>query len=1080
MIRTRRGVSRANRGVLALSVGLGIALVALVAFPFVATSYAERSIAPIEDSVRTTTSRGSSAATSTTNGDLPVRKLPLLSDGAFAAWQYDRGGTIAEVSDRVFSDSGAVYHQIADFEMMQGEARAERARRGDVDLGPAAKVAEAALADGASEKDVLALSAYLLLDASDASIDSNVPNDVALSSETLPLALTRAAAAHYETCDSQLAYAHAMSLIRFPSPDLVDPLFDRAIQACPSELTPRVAKAYYDLGFASEGQGGGCEAIATRIHAGSWTPVIAQFKAIQALAPTDPTGFVGEGDAYRVAGDVLSQWGAQPFTARTFRHSAIAAYEQALRLAEDPETSLSLARAQLAVGEVQTASELLARLPDDLARTPEVLHLRMQAAAAGHRYSDAEALGQQWSDIVLDSSAQPPVRQLMTISAGFVPNELTGRRDAESANLLRLSSCGGASLAIDNSFLPTTRPSDWPESGTPQLDYGILAKDWNVADGLCEDAYPPEDLPCQILLARGDASALDNPASDYYQNLLRSAGDLEGAATVARTWVHTWPDSATARERLGEIYAIQEDWQESAAASAKAVQLYDADPSLTGAFRHTTGWTWTNLREAVAEHKLGHDREALSILSSLGPLAESLAWGDEGYDPSLPMHVEQQVGLIYYDRDQYRAAIEHLERSIELGTDAEKNAYEGRSRVLRGTQAQTASAAALRLGDFQAAESFAIQAFDIDPANPLFRETLAEAERNTDRPAAIASYRSALEADPTLFSTWNNLGVLLEQQGQHEEALSAFEQAIALRPHYACAWFNVGVMESDRAGIAHFVRSQGAFGRAADLDATYRDQDRIVQFDEEIYDSGLDLSRPIPKDWTLTQTSHSRVHYVGIGLIILALLRVAWALGSDWLVGRGVERAITREAGRYPLLRQMVDARPSPLWTTLVTLGSLVLLSGFAGLGELIFVVGIGLALLGAHSLAPRVLSGQVTIRQTSFLPASMLTVGLAAVGLGFAPPAPIANTDHEVSVTARRSGIALLCLLTLVFGLAARKSAVPVARASATSALLLASSALVPVPPLDGARLGLQRSVELAVAVTAAAVTALLASGWI
>ena len=55
---------------------------------------------------------------------------------------------------------------------------------------------------------------------------------------------------------------------------------------------------------------------------------------------------------------------------------------------------------------------------------------------------------------------------------------------------------------------------------------------------------------------------------------------------------------------------------------------------------------------------------------------------------------------------------------------------------------------------------------------------------------AIAMYRRALEIAPNYDEAYNNLGVALEKQGRLNEAYNAYQQALQLNPAYATAYNN--------------------------------------------------------------------------------------------------------------------------------------------------------------------------------------------------------------------------------------------------------------------------------------------------
>jgi len=51
-------------------------------------------------------------------------------------------------------------------------------------------------------------------------------------------------------------------------------------------------------------------------------------------------------------------------------------------------------------------------------------------------------------------------------------------------------------------------------------------------------------------------------------------------------------------------------------------------------------------------------------------------------------------------------------------------------------------------------------------------------------PAAVSSFRRAVEARPNFPEAWNELGFALRQTGKYDEALRAYDQALKLRPNF--------------------------------------------------------------------------------------------------------------------------------------------------------------------------------------------------------------------------------------------------------------------------------------------------------
>jgi len=75
--------------------------------------------------------------------------------------------------------------------------------------------------------------------------------------------------------------------------------------------------------------------------------------------------------------------------------------------------------------------------------------------------------------------------------------------------------------------------------------------------------------------------------------------------------------------------------------------------------------------------------------------------------------------------------------------------------------------------------------------NALMRNA-AMHEAHGDLAAAEAAYRRVLALNPDHPMALNNLGLVLDQSGRHEEGVSSIEAAIRVKPDFAEALFNLG------------------------------------------------------------------------------------------------------------------------------------------------------------------------------------------------------------------------------------------------------------------------------------------------
>jgi len=451
---------------------------------------------------------------------------------------------------------------------------------------------------------------------------------------------------------------------------------------------------------------------------------------------------------------------------------------------------------------------------------------------------------------------------------------------------------------------------------------------------------------------------------------------------------------------------------------------------------------------------------------------------------------------------------------------------------VRGAQEQTASHAACQLGQYDKCIRYAQAAVNADPFSPLYTETLTEAQRANlqnatptattssstllptisqtiqdsstgtpgGNPSAISDhnatasattssmndsttppgdniakqevidlYKQGLDLDPTLFSSWNNMGVLLAQVGQIDGAVDAFKHAVQARPKYAIGWFNLGVAWHEEGGFVNFIRSQGSLGQAGLLDPSLKQQAPALRFDEIIYDSGIDTSKLIPTSWHLTQSVRSRPTLLTISMVLLLIWSVIRPFGYDQAVGIGVEKGFHRvqRQRRFKAISRFMAWRPHWALTTIASFVALIHLSGSTGAWEISLSMVSCATLLAIHMQAPNVLAialhntGTFPVHHVSFVPGSIATLIAAPFGLGFAPPAPQSEKPTSLSPWDRRLTLLVLAAIGLLYAIGSWLTGTPFAHSCATISSVLAVSAFVAVRPLDGAFLKLPKWVQ-------------------
>jgi cellulose synthase operon protein C len=359
----------------------------------------------------------------------------------------------------------------------------------------------------------------------------------------------------------------------------------------------------------------------------------------------------------------------------------------------------------------------------------------------------------------------------------------------------------------------------------------------------------------------------------------------------------------------------------------------------------------------------------------------------------------------------------------------------------------------------------------IDPANPAFLMTAGYiADLAGQTKSAIDYDSSALASDSGAYPAANDLGVELARQHHDAAAAEALRKAVGARPDYALGWFNLGVLYA-RMGPVHLLASQGALGRAFALDPTLRDRARRLTIDANVYRTGLDLSKPLPPHWSFAQAQrHAPVAAVGLLTAVLLGLSLARASGrgaANDFADRWLE-SIAQFLQRIPVINRL---RP-PVWALAATVVAFLLPLAHHPSTGLTAAVAFGMAVLLIAVLAIRIRvavarAAGMTTRQESWGPGVIFGLAMGAVGTPWAP-LPVLRAPDK-SRHAHLAAPLALSLLSAILFIESAWLKVPLTESLAIATLIMAASTLLPVSPLDGAKLGKGGLVAGAGVVTAA-----------
>jgi Tfp pilus assembly protein PilF len=188
-----------------------------------------------------------------------------------------------------------------------------------------------------------------------------------------------------------------------------------------------------------------------------------------------------------------------------------------------------------------------------------------------------------------------------------------------------------------------------------------------------------------------------------------------------------------------------------------------------------------HLRRAVALDP--HGRDAHIDLGNVHKLREDAAAAAEQYRAAIGIDprcgiAHYNLGLLFKELRRFAEAAPPLARAVEL--------MPGSGEALREH-----AACLIELMRFEEAIALLAAAAQRAPGDPQLQVTLGYAyQRMQDPRAALACYRAALALGGDVAELHNNLGIVLQDVGLLDEALSHYDRALALQPEFPAARFH--------------------------------------------------------------------------------------------------------------------------------------------------------------------------------------------------------------------------------------------------------------------------------------------------
>ncbi len=540
---------------------------------------------------------------------------------------------------------------------------------------------------------------------------------------------------------------------------------------------------------------------------------------------------------------------------------------------------------------------------------------------------------------------------------------------------------------------------------------------------------------------------------DSLQNLWRYAGNLPAAAGTVTRWQQTLAGDSLALSDAGEIAFLQHRYSASAADFAVV-----ADRARWRYGVASQQAAVALLHEGAALAYAGQHAEALNVLDAADQAAVDRS-DVTGVARLTGFYAQEQEGTMLLGIGQPQQAALHyaVATDTERGKLSQLPSIPGGQRLRVDVLDNDRAIAALQTGDPALAATLARTAIGYDPGNAIYWWTLATADQQLGRrTAAVADNRAALARDPTEFPVANNLGVLLLQQGRPGPAADALRRAVGANRDYAPGWFNLAIALR-RLGPGHVLSAEGSLARADMLDSTLASRRPRPFFDNALYASHLDLSKPLPPKWTFAASqSHAPAAAAGLSAILVAMIGLARSLA-----GRTAKSGVEKWLG---LVDDVAERIP---WANVLRAPALAVVATAAYLlwparsgpgdswsSELVFAIGV-LILIAVVVRVRQIAAArsQVAITQETWLPGVGFGLVVTLLGLSWAPlPVARSRASGDESPSVHWAGPTVIAILALTLLLLATWLGVPVARSLGSAALLMAASMLTPVKPLDGA----------------------------
>jgi tetratricopeptide (TPR) repeat protein len=380
--------------------------------------------------------------------------------------------------------------------------------------------------------------------------------------------------------------------------------------------------------------------------------------------------------------------------------------------------------------------------------------------------------------------------------------------------------------------------------------------------GMIHENRGEEDRAIEYYKRAGKYSSLGNQVPLHMASAYRKKGDYKQAEEFARKALDKEQKDPEAHILLGNIYYDLGRFKEAIEVYRQALEIEPDNAPLL-----------FNL--ASAQLKEGDEFAAIENL-------KKAAGKDRAGE--VAFRSWSRLGALFIERRNYEQAVQWLEEALRLRPDDARNRYnlgvaylhlgkdeKAREQFIRAEEQGRSDVAMLeKLGEAYTRMK------DYERSEQIYEEILRKNRRNVrvlarlgeihyekgEYDRALEFFRRITDIEPATENArvaWINIGNILDDMQRYNEAIEAYNKALAISPKDHMAHYNLGIAYEHAGKPEKAVQSWQEASRLSKDDPNPRLAIADLYYQKGYYDEAEKAYRNITKDWPRLQEPHFRL-----------------------------------------------------------------------------------------------------------------------------------------------------------------------------------------------------------------------------